>query len=373
MIFVISDIHTSKRRLRRHCSHIESRIERPLDEHDTVICLGDLFGLSSRKAPSRTSKLAADRRFIKYIETLPFNIVCIYGNHDNEKRVYRLSSHDDERFGGHVRKLGENIFYLDNGQIYDIPIDAGNPSTESVSVLALGGAFGHLYRFYGASKVSEQAFYKQYLPLVFAIDPIKVDYVLSHDAPTSKMGRLARSVFGSTPASDILDSIKDNVIFHEWYFGHHHLDLEPSAHFHGLYRREVELSIPEENAKRVNEQLIFVADYDGAPGSDSGDCVDCVDNSNPSHHTIYEDVDKDNFYYEEQEIETEKEENDMTLTEMMIAMASTENVEDRIASGQVPTPRIPSDKEIELLVACMKEDAKIKKEENESEDITADR
>ena len=356
MIFVISDIHTSKRRLRRHCSHIESRIKRPLDEHDTLICLGDLFGLSSRKAPSRTSKLAADRRFIKYIETLPFNIVCIYGNHDNEKRVYRLSSHDDERFGGHVRKLGENIFYLDNGQIYDIPIDAGNPSAESVSVLALGGAFGHLYRFYGASKVSEQAFYKQYLPLVCAIDPVEVDYVLSHDAPTSKMGRFAHSVFGSTPASDILDCIKDNVIFYEWYFGHHHLDLDPSAHFHGLYRREAELSIPEEDAKCVNEQLIFVADYDGAPESDRGDYVD-----------------KDNFRYEEQEIETEKEENDMTLTEMMIAMASTENVEDRIVSGQVPTPRIPSDKEIELLVACMKEDAKIKKEENEGKDIVAGR
>lgn len=337
MIFLVSDIHTSQKRLDTHILNVESSIGRNLDSRDTLVCLGDLFGLPASKAPSLADKLSADKKLISYIETLPFNVLCIYGNHDDAKRMYKLGAQDAWLWEQHVRQVASNIFYLDDGQVYDIPLNAEIPEGESVSVLALGGSFGHMYRFNGAPVEKEIAFYKKYLPLMCAVEPIEVDYVLAHDAPTSRLGRFVRTVFGPTPATNVLDAVEDNLVFSEWYFGHHHFDLEPHPHFHCLYRREKELTLPSPASPKFNEKLLHLED-DGDDGYD-------------------------------------KKDGPMTLTEMMIAMSSASNVEDRMVSGQVPVPHVPTDAEIELLVACMKEDAKEAKnrrEVSENEVIDAD-
>lgn len=340
MIFLISDVHTRETVLDKHVSRIESEIARPLDERDTLICLGDLFGLPARKAPSLSAKIAADRKFVEHVEKYPFDVLCLHGNHDDAKRVYRIGSYDAYCWGQHTRRVGTNIFYLDDGQIYDIPVDATAPEGESVSVLALGGAFGHMYRFNGASKEQEAAFYRRYMPLMFATSPIEVDYVLAHEAPTSRLGRFVRTVFGATPASNVLDAVEDNLVFYEWYFGHHHFDLEPHPHFHCLYRREVELKAPEGGAERFNSKLLYESDcHEDDDVSTDEDENTCDDESNPGEGS--------------------------TFTDLAIAICSGSGIEERLVTGMPSVPRIPSDREVELLVECMKEDAKAKRQGDE--------
>lgn len=256
MIFLIADIHSRKDRLERHIARIEKKISRPLDARDTLVCLGDLFGATKRTARSFQGKMLCDRKLVSYIASQPYTMVCIRGNHDNDKRLYRLGARRTERFGGLVEALGDNLLFLDDGGIYTLPLDAKNSHCGTVSVLALGGAFSHMYRLRGEAPLLIQQMKTQYAPLLHATKTIKVDYVLSHDCPATEMPFLVKQLFGKTPMNDILEQVKKNICFCDWFYGHHHMDNKRHSHYHGIYRNEITLEKIGAHAKRANSAAL---------------------------------------------------------------------------------------------------------------------
>lgn len=256
VIFLISDIHSDIDKFDKHIASIQKTAGRALDSRDIVICLGDLLGQSSRKAPSLQAKLAADRKFLHHLQTQPFSLASVMGNHDDKKRLRWLRAKRQERFGEEGSVLAGKVFYFDNGKTYDIPLDLSDQGAGTVRIMALGGAFGHMYRFHRDDPYKIQNAISQYLSLIHATRAVQVDYVLSHDVPSSKAGKLVQYIFGLTPINNCLDAIEDSLVFHEWYFGHHHFDLDPHPRFHGLYRRQVGLEKPSENAEPFNVEAV---------------------------------------------------------------------------------------------------------------------
>lgn len=320
MIFLIADVHTERKRLDTHVSKIEKDIGRALDERDTIVCLGDLFGKPSRKAPSLAKKIQYDRKFVDYIDTLPFRILCVHGNHDNAKRVWRIGAEESEVFGQHAMQMGKNIFYLDDGQVYELPTDATDEDGEHITALILGGSFGHLYRVHRAPVMSRLAFRQRYQHLINLVEPLSVDYVLAHDAPTSRLGKIVRMAFGKTEATDVLDAVEDNLVFHGWYYGHHHLDCNTTRHHHCLYRREIALTSPREDEKPFNWR--YLAELD-----DDGDDVNDSDGNNDS----------------DADVGPTKSE----LVESLAAVNTAITPEDKMTSGGNAVPYVPSDAEID--------------------------
>lgn len=391
MIFLIADTHTETKRLDRHIANIEKSISRKLDEHDMLVCLGDLFGTPARKAPSLAKKIQRDRKFVEYVDALSFKVVCIHGNHDDAKRVWRIGARNSELFGQHAVQVGKNIYYLDNGGCYLLPIDATDEDIEgdAVSVLALGGSFGHLYRINGAEVMKELMFHKQYEHLMYLVNPIYVDYVLAHDAPTSRLGRLVKWAFGATPATNVLDRIEDNLIFYDWYYGHHHIDLDTTDWHHCLYKREVKLDVPDYAGRKPFNWRYLVEDVSDVAVQESDEKT--VEHGERDDSTCSTSTDEAVKQEQEQELENiadaapdnekdvekntditeqegEKEPATPSLTEAMIAASYAISAEDRMTSSTgAAIPHVPTDAEIELLVSCMKKDAEHDKLTDEEE------
>lgn len=385
MIFLIADTHTETKRLDRHIANIEKSISRKLDEHDMLVCLGDLFGTPARKASSLAKKIQRDRKFVEYVDALSFKVVCIHGNHDDAKRVWRIGARNSELFGQHAVQVGKNIYYLDNGGCYLLPIDAADEDIEgdAVSVLALGGSFGHLYRINGAEVMKELMFHKQYEHLMYPVNPIYVDYVLAHDAPTSRLGRLVKWAFGATPATNVFDRIEDNLIFYDWYYGHHHIDSDTTDWHHCLYKREVKLDVPDYAGRKPFNWRYLVEDASDVAVQENDEKTDNQDEdegddsirSGSADETVEQeqkqeqeqedtaDATPDGAEDIEQNIDIAEQEDKKepvmpSLTEAMIAASYAISAEDRMTSSTgAAIPHVPTDAEIELLVSCMKKDA----------------
>ena len=130
-----------------------------------------------------------------------------------------------------------NLFYLDDGAVYDIPVSP----TQSIKALIIGGAFGHNKTYNETPYKDRLDFHKRYLPLVYLTEKLKVDFVFSHDCPKQKMGIL-KYLFGVSAANETLDDILPHITFGKWYFGHHHIDIETADGFSCIYSRVIKIS-----------------------------------------------------------------------------------------------------------------------------------
>lgn len=246
MIFAIADIHSNIKRLKRHTRHIERKIGRKLNQSDTLVCLGDFIGASAQGTNAQNIQHADNSYFLRYVSKQPYSVVCVIGNHDNKRKLKKLSGKRETIYGDEVLRIAENIVYLQNGHVYEIPIDncsKGEPR-KSVRVLAAGGAFGHLYRFKGATKRYATELAISYLDFLYNDEHIEVDYVLAHDAPMRNIGKIIKGLFGITPMNLLLEQVMNKTSFSKWLFGHHHLDYESDdGRFQCIYNRCKILSI----------------------------------------------------------------------------------------------------------------------------------
>ena len=65
----------------------------------------------------------------------------------------------------------------------------------------------------------------------------RVDYVLTHEAPTSTLMELADGVFPRDELTDYLEDIRQRLSYSEWFFGHHHDDIAVNDKDIMLYQR----------------------------------------------------------------------------------------------------------------------------------------
>ena len=198
-------------------------------EGDFVIILGD-FGLVF--APDGQS--AEERWWLKWLDEKPWITLFVDGNHENFPRLNALP--EEEWHGGRVHRVSEHVLHLMRGQVFEI---------EGRSFFTLGGAASHdrQFRKEGRSWWPEELPSEEELARAdAALDGCgrRVDYVLTHCAPTLVQGRI-NPTFLPDRLTEYLQHVRDTTEFGRWYFGHYHVDREYDDGFCALYGSVVPL------------------------------------------------------------------------------------------------------------------------------------
>ncbi len=70
----------------------------------------------------------------------------------------------------------------------------------------------------------------------------RVDYVITHDAPTKILEMMYRNTW-SDPLTDFLDCLEyeHKLQFSHWYFGHHHMDREIDEKHTAIYKNIIQI------------------------------------------------------------------------------------------------------------------------------------
>ncbi len=192
-------------------------------EGDFVIILGD-FGLVF--APDGQS--AEERWWLKWLDEKPWTTLFVDGNHENFARLNELP--EEEWHGGRVHRVSESVLHLMRGQIFEI---------DGRSFFTMGGAASHdrQFRKEGRSWWPEELPSEEELARAdAALDGCgrRVDYVLTHCAPTLVQGRI-NPTFLPDRLTEYLQHVRDTTEFGRWYFGHYHIDREYDDGFCALY------------------------------------------------------------------------------------------------------------------------------------------
>lgn len=189
---------------------------------DKLIVLGDFGLIFYPKIERFLFERQLEKKNLEYLESKPYEILFIDGNHENFDRLF-AESEEKERYGGTVRRIGRNIYWLQRGQIYTI---------EDKTFFCMGGAYSidKAWRQEGISWWQQESpSGKEYK---LATDNLisagrKVDYILTHTCPQvfiPIMGHAADP--HDFELTSFLNWIWYEIEFKHWYFGHWHIDKE---------------------------------------------------------------------------------------------------------------------------------------------------
>ncbi len=222
MIYITGDTHGVPERL---------DLKEP-GSGDIVIVTGD-FGFVFREE----ERSPAEKRKLDALAQKPFRILFVDGNHENFDRLEQYPA--ETRYGAPVRKVRENIFWLQRGYVYEI---------EGKTFFVMGGAYSidKAFRLTWPEKVwfsQELPTPEEYRRAIAALESanMTVDHILTHTAPATMIPRLIcrypdphdRELTG------FLDWVYHEVRFKSWYFGHFHMDVQLNEQmfccYEGLY------------------------------------------------------------------------------------------------------------------------------------------
>lgn len=206
---------------------------------DKLIVTGD-FGFVFRGEKNFLS----EKNKLNALAAKPYEILFVDGNHEGFD--YLTEYPEELRYGAPVRRIRDNIFWLQRGYIYTI---------EGKSFFTMGGAYSidKAFRLEYYQTCREKIWFEQELPsgeeYRRAISSLEqcggaVDYVITHTAPRTIIPR----VIGKAPdphdaeLTGFLDWVYHDVRFTKWFFGHFHEDLvindQITACFTRLYSLE---------------------------------------------------------------------------------------------------------------------------------------
>ncbi len=233
MIYITGDTHGNFRRL------FEGEYNE-LTEKDHLIICGDFGGIWERGTRQET--------ILNYLSTLPFKILFADGNHENFEL---LKEYMNIVWGnGKVGYIRSNVYHLLRGEIYDI---------EGKSFFVMGGAASHdiengvldpedpeysykSHRLREEGKffrVKNRSWWEEELPSEKEIERAwnnlceydkKVDYIITHCAPTDIQKKIAKKLHNNTYKPDRLTDfhqrVYDECEFVGWYCGHYHRNMQ---------------------------------------------------------------------------------------------------------------------------------------------------
>ena len=225
MLFVTGDMHGVFHRL----SFNNWPLSRQLTRNDHVIIAGDC-GLIFY--PEQTKD---EIWWTKWLKQRPFEICYVDGNHDNHPRLDELPQ--EQRFGGTVGKIEDNIYHLRRGEIYEI---------DGKKILTFGGAMS-------TDKLTRRKDYNwwpeeipSYAQMDHCLDSMEkhsyaVDYIIAHTCPMALLPVIAgrcglRPLRESDTTSKMLDHIISGCSFSHFFCGHFHEDADYGK-FHFVYNR----------------------------------------------------------------------------------------------------------------------------------------
>ncbi len=233
MIYITGDCHFDFRRF--NTKNFPEQKEMTKDNY--VIICGDFGGVWHKDIES-----AEEKHHLDWLNDKPFTTLFVDGNHENFDRLY---SYPVEKWnGGKVHKIRDSIIHLMRGQIFNI---------DGRSFLTFGGARSHDIDG-GILNLNDPDFFRKKRELdlswiPYRIDHLswwkeeepselemkeglcnleannwKVDFVVSHDCPTSDLFLLYAGL-GKVDSYDLtnyLEDIRCKLNYKRWFFGHHH-------------------------------------------------------------------------------------------------------------------------------------------------------
>ena len=252
MIYVTGDTHGDFARF------AEGRFPKQKDmtKDDYIIICGDFGGVWNDSAEQ------AD--MLDWLNERPFTTLFITGNHENYDLLETYPV--DDWHGGKVQFIREHVIHLMRGQVFTI---------EDKTFFTMGGAACHdIYngvldmddpefkskyqRLRNARKffrINHLSWWEQELPTESEIDAArealcahgkKVDYILSHCAPTELQKEIQAKIGDHTHPENALTSflqwVYDECEFKHWYCGHYHQPMDITHCFHVVYENIVRLN-----------------------------------------------------------------------------------------------------------------------------------
>jgi len=228
MIYLTGDTHGEFSKL----SNTNWPISTYLTRNDYVVVTGD-FGLIFHPTQSKD-----EIWWTRWLTQKPFTILFLDGNHENHTKLNKLPR--EEKFGGTVGKVADNIYHLRRGEIYEI---------EGKKILTFGGAASvdKAYRTEGISWWAEEVpsyadtdnCYRSLEKHNFA-----VDYIMAHTCPQALApviaGRRGSSSVFDDPTQRMLDHITSGCTFSHFVCGHWHEDVS-YGNYHFLHKKIINL------------------------------------------------------------------------------------------------------------------------------------
>lgn len=250
MIYVTGDIHGNPVRL----STDIFPEQKEMTKEDFLIILGDFGLVWDYRGANKNEKYWLD-----WLERKSFTTLFIDGNHDN---FSRLNSYETSEFyGGKCNFIRPSVIRLKRGQVFNL---------QGKKFFTFGGAKSHDIRdgilepgdprikkwnkdYNKMFRINGVSWWKEELPSQEEMDEgihnlskenNRVDYILTHCPPTSILKQMdgGSGLYQADILSDYLQTIKENVEYKKWLFGHMHVNENyPWENAVGLYEQIVRI------------------------------------------------------------------------------------------------------------------------------------
>ncbi len=219
MIYITGDIHGD-------LNDLETREISKLKKGDVLIITGD-FGFIWDNSKSELKAL-------KKLSKKKFNILFVEGVHENFELLTQYEN--CEIYGGTAKKIADNIYCLNRGEIYTV---------ENKSIFALGGGVVED----SIENIDDDPLKNPSMPtdeqLQNAVSNLqkndkKVNIIITHEAPAS-VKRLIRRDSSINDLNIFLDTLLHNVWYDKWYFGSLHTDRVISNQMECVYQQVIKV------------------------------------------------------------------------------------------------------------------------------------
>ena len=218
-------------------------------KEDYMIILGD-FGLVWDDS-------AMEHSCLDWLENKPWTTLFIDGNHENYDLLNKFPI--EEWGGGRVQKIRSSVIHLLRGEVYDIG---------GYKFLAMGGARSHDIQDgvlevgdprikiwkkddFKLFRINHISWWEEEIPNEeerknalknLAENDYKVDYILTHEAPSSDVVLMDHLLYHPDEYSKWLEmEIRQKVKYKKWFFGHYHLNLDVNEKETCLFERRVRI------------------------------------------------------------------------------------------------------------------------------------
>ena len=228
MIFVTGDCHGNFERFKPKYFPEQAQ----MTKRDIVICAGDFGGVWFGDG--------RDEAALDWLESLPFTLAFVCGNHENYDALERYPVKDWH--GGKVHRIRSHVLHLMRGQVFELEgyhfftmggakshdtedgiLEPGAPDFER-KLLMLQRKPRARYRInhisWWAQEMPSEEEYAEARKNLAKLD-WAVDYVITHCAPTS-IALMENRHNEADPLTDFLQEVKERAHYHYWLFGHYH-------------------------------------------------------------------------------------------------------------------------------------------------------
>lgn len=227
-IFLTGDLHGRIQRLVEF-----NNLTTNLTKEDIVIVLGDFGVFWNDEEGARAS--------LRTLGKLSFTTAFVDGNHEDFPLIQKL---ENVTFWneGYAGIMPGGTIHLLRGEIYKI-------ANKTIGIMGGANSVDKHRRIEGRSWWNSEEITDEDIQMFEAsVDKFnlqKVDYVLTHDCPSSMVPQVAlySGINGAkiSPSQLQLEKILNLVDYDNWFFGHWHIDQSFDNRMNCLYERIVEI------------------------------------------------------------------------------------------------------------------------------------